>query len=209
MGCSKTGFPVHHPLPELDQTHAIESVIPFNHVVLCCPLLFLPSIFPSIRVFSNESVLVSAGQSIGVSASASVFPMNIQDWFSLGWTGWIFLESKTLSRVSSPTPQFKSINSWMLSFIVQLSHSYMTTGKTKALTRWTFVDLNMLILHQELYLVSDEWETGIHLYSFLFLKKIKNYLSGWVKSYSQPVVLSRCGTWAPVCAGFNSCGMHA
>ena len=56
----------------------------------------------------------------------------------------------------------------MLSFIVQLSHTYMTTEKTKALTRWTFVDLNILILHQELYLVSDEWEIDIHHYSFLF-----------------------------------------
>ena len=97
----------------------------------------------------------------------------------------------------------------MLSFIVQLSHTYMTTEKTKALTRWTFVDLNILILHQELYLVSDEWETDIHLYSFLFLKNIKSYLSGWVRSYSQPIVLSRCGTWAPVCVGFSSCGMQA
>ena len=63
-----------------------------------CPLLLLPSIFPSIRVFSNESVL-----HIGVSASASVLPMNIQDWFPLGWTGWISLLSKGLSRVFSNT----------------------------------------------------------------------------------------------------------
>ena len=67
----------------------------------------------------------------------------------------------------------------MLSFIVQLSHTYMTTGKTKALARWNFVDLNILILHQKLYLVSDEWETDIHLYSFLFKKILKNvYLTG-------------------------------
>ena len=59
----------------------------------------------------------------------------------------------------------------MLSFIVQLSHTYKTTGKTKALARWNFVDLNILILHQKLYLVSDEWDTDIHLYSFLFKKK--------------------------------------
>ena len=69
---------------------SIESVTPSNHLILCCPLLLLPSIFPSIRVFSNESVLCQSlgGQSIGVSASASVLPMNIQNWFPLGLTGW-------------------------------------------------------------------------------------------------------------------------
>ena len=79
------------------------------------------------------------GQRIGVSASVSVLPMNIQDLFPLGWTAWISLQSRD-SQESSPTPQFKSINSSALSFLyVQLSHPYMTTGKTIALTRWTFV----------------------------------------------------------------------
>ena len=55
--CSTPGFPVHHQLPELTQTHSIESVMPSNHLILCRPLLLLPSVFPSIRVFSNESVL--------------------------------------------------------------------------------------------------------------------------------------------------------
>ena len=57
MDCSAPGFPVHHQLPELAQTHVIESVMPSNHLILCRPLLLLPSIFPSVRVFSNESVL--------------------------------------------------------------------------------------------------------------------------------------------------------
>ena len=82
---------------------SIESVMPSNHFILCHPLLLLPSIFPNIRVFSNESVLRIRCQSIGVSASASVLPMNIQDWFPLGWTGWISLQSKGLSRVFSNT----------------------------------------------------------------------------------------------------------
>ena len=72
--CSMPGFPVHHQLRELAQAH-----VPFNHFILCCPLLFLPSIFPSIRVFSKESVFTSGGQSIGASALASGLPMNIQD----------------------------------------------------------------------------------------------------------------------------------
>ena len=88
----------------------------------------------------------SGGQSISVSALALVFPMNIQDWLPLGWTGRIFLLSKGLARVLSK-PQFKSINSLMLSFLhSQLSHPYMTTRKTIALTRWTFVGKVMSLL---------------------------------------------------------------
>ena len=78
---------------------SIESVIPSNHLILCRPLLLLPSIFPSIRVFSNQSFFASAGKSNGASASESVTPMNIQNWFPLGCTGWISLQSKRLSRV--------------------------------------------------------------------------------------------------------------
>ena len=78
---------------------SIELVMPSTHLFLCRPLLLLPSIFLSIRVFSNEKLCASGGQSIGVSASASVLPMNIQDWFLLGLTGWISLQSKGLSRV--------------------------------------------------------------------------------------------------------------
>ena len=81
---------------------SIESVMPSNHLILCHPLLLLPSIFLSMRVFSNET-LTSGGQSIGASTSASVFPMNIQDWFPLGLTGLISLQSKELSRVFSKT----------------------------------------------------------------------------------------------------------
>ena len=80
-----------------------ESVMPYNHLILCCPLLLLPSIFPSIRVFSSESVLRIRWPSNGVSTSASVLPVNIQDRFPLGWTGWISLQSKGLSRVFSNT----------------------------------------------------------------------------------------------------------
>ena len=80
---------------------SIETMIPSNHLILCHPFLLLPSIFPSIKLFSNESVLHISGQSTGVSASASVIPMNIQNWSPL--TGWVFLHSKGLSRVFSNT----------------------------------------------------------------------------------------------------------
>ena len=95
---------------------SIESVMPSNHLILCCPLLLLPPIPPSIRVFSNESTLHRGGQSIGVSASASVLPMNTQDWSPSGWTGWISLQSKGLSRVFS-NATVQSINFLVLSFL--------------------------------------------------------------------------------------------
>ena len=82
----------------------IELVILSNHLILCRPLLLPLSIFPSIRIFSNEvSSSHQVAQVLGVSASASVLPMNIQDWFPLRWTGWISLQSDGLSRVFSNT----------------------------------------------------------------------------------------------------------
>ena len=87
----------------LPRPMSIELVMPSNHLILCHPLLLLPSIFPSIRVFSTESVFAWGGQSIGVSASTSVLPMNTQDWSLLGWTGWNSLQSKGLSRIFSNT----------------------------------------------------------------------------------------------------------
>ena len=82
---------------------SIESVMPSNHLILCRPLLLLPSIFPSIRSFQMSQLFASGGQSIGVSASTSVLPMNTHDWYPLGWTGWISFQSKGLSRVFSNT----------------------------------------------------------------------------------------------------------
>ena len=83
--------------------------MPSNRLILCHPLLLPPSIFLSIRVFSNESVLASGDKSIGVSASALDLPMNIQDWFPLGWTGRISLQSKGLSRVFNTTVHYALI----------------------------------------------------------------------------------------------------
>ena len=93
---------------------SIESVMSCNHLILCHPLLLLPSIFPDFRVFSNELALHIGGWSIG--ASASVLPMNIQDWFPLGLTGLISLQPKD-SQESPPAPQFESINSLVLRHI--------------------------------------------------------------------------------------------
>ena len=84
---------------------SFELVMPSNHLILCCPLLLLPSIFSSIRVFSNQSVLFIRCPKYWcwVSASAPVLSMNMQDWFPLGLTGWISLQFKGLSRVFSKT----------------------------------------------------------------------------------------------------------
>ena len=86
----------------LPKLMSFKSVMPSSHLILCCPLLLLSPIPSSIRVFSNESTLRLRWQSIGVSASTSVLPMNTQDW-SPEWTGWISLQSKRLSRVFSNT----------------------------------------------------------------------------------------------------------
>ena len=82
---------------------SIELVMPSNHLILCRPLLLLPSIFPAIGSFQMSQLFASGGQSFGVSALILVLPVNTQDWSPLGWTGWIPLQSKGLSRVFSNT----------------------------------------------------------------------------------------------------------
>ena len=90
LGLNTPGFPVLRYLLGLLKLMSIESVMPSNHLILCCSFLLLPSVFPSIRVFSNELVLQVPWPNIGASALASVLPMNIQGWFPLGWTGLIW-----------------------------------------------------------------------------------------------------------------------
>ena len=103
MNCSIPGFLVLHYLPEFAQTHVHQVSDAIQHLILCCPLLFLPSICPGIRVFSNESAPQIRWLKYWVSASVSVLPMNIQGWFPFGLTGLISLQSKGLSRVFSRT----------------------------------------------------------------------------------------------------------
>ena len=100
-------------LPKLT---SVESMMPSNHLILHCPLLLLPSIFPSIRVFPMSQLFALGGQRTEALASASVLPMNIQDWFPLQWTGLISLQSKGLSRVFSNTT-VQSIDSLVLSLL--------------------------------------------------------------------------------------------
>ena len=125
---------------------SIESVMPSNHLILCCPFSSCPQSIPASGSFSMSQLFASGHQSIGVSASASVLPMNTQDWSPLGWTGWISLQS-LLQHHSSKA----SVLRHSAFFTVQLSHPYMTTGKTIALTRWTFVGKVMSLLLNMLF----------------------------------------------------------
>ena len=147
---------------------SIKSVMPSKHLIFCHPLLLPPSIFPSIRVFSNEQFFASSGQSSGV--SASVLPMNSQGWFPLGWTGSISLQSKGLPRVFQHSSK-ASILRCSPFFILQLSHPYMTTGKTIALTRRTFVGKVMSLLFNKLWWLA-----------LSFLPRNKRLLISWLQS---------------------------
>ena len=153
----------------------IESVMPSNHLILCHPLSSHLQSVPASESFQMTQFFASGGQSIGASASASVLPMNTQGWFPLGWTGWISSQSKALSRVFSNTTVQKH-----QFFIVQLSHPYMTTGKTKALTRQTFVDKVMSLLFNKLSRLVRT-----------FLPKSKGLLISWLQSPSAVILEPR------------------
>ena len=120
---------------------SIESVIPSSHLILCRPLLLSPSIFPSIRVFSNESVLHIRWSKYW-NFSFNISPSNEYSGLIPFRMDWLDLLAGRDSQESSSTPQFKSINSLVLCFLYSpciVSHPYMMTGKTIALTRQTFL----------------------------------------------------------------------
>ena len=134
--------------------------------------------FPASGSFQMSQFFASHGQSTEVSASASVHSMNIQDWFPLGWTGWISLQSKGLSRVFSQHHSSKaSVLQHSACFMVQLSHPYMTTGKTIVLTRWTFVgQVRSLLLNMLSWL------------NIAFLPRSKHLLISWLQSPSAVIL---------------------
>ena len=119
---------------------SIKSVMPSNHLILCHPLLLVPSIFPSIRVFSNESVLCIRWPKYW-SFSFSISPSNEYSGlipFRMDWLDLLAVHG-TLKSLLQHHSSKASIFQYLALFTVQLSHPYTTTGKTKALTRWTFV----------------------------------------------------------------------
>ena len=151
MNCSMPGLPVHHQLPEFTQTHIhrVSDAIQPSHP-LSSPSL--PALNPSQRQSFPVSQLFSwGGQSTGVSALASVLPKNTQDWSPLEWTGWTSLQSKGLSSLLQHHSSKASILRRSAFFTIQLSHPYMTTGKTIALTRRTFAGKVMSLLSSVKY----------------------------------------------------------
>ena len=145
------------------------SVVPFSSC---------PQSLPASGFFSMSQLFAWGGQSIRASTSASVPPMNAQDWSPLGWTDWISLQPKELSRVFSNTiVQKHQFFSAQLSSTVQLSHPYMTTGKTIALTRWTFVGKVMSLLFNMLSRLV-----------ITFLPRSKHLLILWLQSPSTVIL---------------------
>ena len=172
------GFPVHHQLPELLKLMSIESVMPSNQLILCCPLLLLPSVFPSIKVFSNESVLHIRWIKHW-SFSFSIIPSNEysglisfrMDWFDL------LTVQGTLKSLLQHNSSKASILWCSDFFIVQLSHPYMTTGKTTSFIRWTFVGRVMNLLFNMLSRLE-----------IAFLPRSKHLLISWLQSPSEVIL---------------------
>ena len=158
---------------------SIESVMPSSHLILCRPLLLLPSTLPASESFPMRQLFAWGGQCTGVSALASFLPKNTQDWSPLEWTGWISLQSKGLSRVFSNTTVQKH-----QFFGAQLSsqsnshiHTRLTTGKTIALTKRTFVGkVTSLLLSMLSRLV------------ITFLPRSKCLLASWLQSPSTVIL---------------------
>ena len=166
--------------------------MPSSHLILCHPLLLLPSIFPSIRVFSNQSVLHIRWPKYW-SFSFNISPSSEHSWLISCKMDWFHLLAVQRTLKSSLTPQFKSINSSALTlFMVQLSHPYTTTGKTIALTRQTFVAKVMSLLFNMLSrFCRGRYKTryGSHSETYMFRKRRGIFLVvlGSRNSYSWPI----------------------
>ena len=169
---------------------SIESVMPSYYMILWCPVLLLPSIFPSIRVFSSESAVSISGQIIGASASESILLMTIQGWFPLGLTDLISLLSKRLSSLLQHHNSKASVLQSSALFMVQLSHPYLTTGKIIALTIQIFVN-KVMSLHFN----------TLSRFVIAFLPRSKCLLISWLQSSSTVILEPKkitCVTTSPL-----------
>ena len=167
MDCSTQGLPVHHQLRSLPKLMSIESVMPSNHLILCCPLLLMPSIFPSIRVFSNESALRIRWPKYW-NFSFNISPSNEHSrLISFRMDCLDLLEVQgTLKSLLQHHGSKGSILQCSAFFIVQLSHPYMTTGKTIALTRWAFVGKVISLLFNKLSRLVTTFLPGVSIFWF-------------------------------------------
>ena len=177
MNRSTPGLPVHHQLPSSPKLMSIESMMPSNHLIFCHPLL-LPSIFPNIRVFSNESALRIRWPKYW-SFSFNISPSNEHPGLISFRMDWLDLHAiqGTLKSLLQPHSLKASILWHSAFFIVQLSHPYMTTGKTIALTRWTFIDKVMSLLFNMLSRLV-----------ITFLPRSKCLLISWLQSPSAVIL---------------------
>ena len=157
---------------------SIKSVLPSNHLILCCHLLLLPSIFPSIKVFSNESALLIRWPTYW-SFSFSISPSNKHPGlisFRMDWLDLLAVQG-TLKSLLQHHSSKVSILQHSAFFLVQLSHPYMTTGKTITLTRWTFVDKVMSLLFNMLSRLV-----------ITFLPRSKRHFISWPQSPSAVIL---------------------
>ena len=178
MDCSTPGLSSITNSWSLHKLMSIKSVMPSNHLILCCPLLFLPSIFPSIKVFSNESALCIRWPEYW-SFSFSISPSNEYLGlisFRMDWLGLLGVQG-TLKSLLQHHSSKASIFLCSAFFIVQLSHPYMTTGKTVALTRRTFVGKVISLLFNMLSRLV-----------MTFLLRSKHLLISWLKSLSAVIL---------------------
>ena len=183
MNCNMQGLPVHHQLPSSLRLTSIETMMPSNHLILCHPLLLSPSIFPSIRVFSNESALHMRWPKYW-SFSFSIIPSKEipgRISFRMDWLDLLAVPG-TLKSLLQHHGSKASILWRSAFFTVQLSHPYMTTGRTIALTRWTFVGKVISLLFNML----------CRFHSFIiFLPRSKRLLISWLQSPSAVILEPR------------------
>ena len=178
MDCSTPDLPVHHQLLELTQTHVHQVRDAINHLILCYPLLLLPPIPPSIRVFSNESALSIIWPKYW-SFSFNISPSNEYSWlisFRMDWLDLLAVQG-TLKSLLQHHGSKASILRCSAFFIIQLSHPYMTTGKTIALTRQTFVGKVMSLLFNMLSRLV-----------ITFIPRSKRLLISWLQSPSAMIL---------------------
>ena len=178
MDCSMPGFYVHYQLPALAQMHVHCVVMPSNHLILCHPLILLPPIFSTIRIFSKESVLHIRWPKYW-SFSFSISPSNEYSGlisFRIDWLDLLAVQG-TLKNPFQHHSSKASILLCSAFFIVQLSHPYMTTGKTVALTRWTCVGKAMSLLFNML-----------SKFIIAFLSRSKCLLISWLQSPSAVIL---------------------
>ena len=178
------GLPVHHQPGEFTQTHVTESVMPSNHLIVCFPLLLQPSIFPNIRVFSNESALCIRWPKYW-SFSFNISPSNEHQGlisFMMDWLDLLAVQV-TLKSLLQHHSSKASILLCSAFFIVQLSYPDMTVGKTIALTRWTFVGKVMSLLFNMLSRLWDEYN-----YEVLWTFFDTAFLWNWNENRAFPVL---------------------